>query len=1212
VPDAGRAIRSTAPGRDTQVTRPSRASAAPIAASTGRRERDRATHPGVRLLAVTAVLALHPPTAVAGPSAGAPPRSPRRPATPRAPPVPAGADPVGEVRFRSFGPSEGLRNLVIVGIAQDRAGLLWVATDDGLYRYDGHRFARFSVEDGLPSSSVVAVGIAPDGGVCAGGDGGLACWDGARFQHGAGNGLPTGTVRALASHGDLLWAGTDTGLYVRRGAGDFVRAPGWPGSSATPVDTIWADRAGVAASNGSVVELSTGDGRWREIDAHEGLGSDPIDNLIRDGEGALWIRTTRSMWLLSPGQHRVTNVGLGLPPSYDSSAIASTMAIGPRGEVWVATDAGVAYRRHGAWQLAGGATGLTRAMARTLFVDREGSIWVGSVGLFQWLGRGLIERFDASAGIPGEVVWQAGRDPHGVLWLGTHHCLARAIEGRWECRPGTSGRAVRSFVFLPSGAVFLGGAPGDLLYIGPDGGPVSLGRELDRPDDSFIRALVLGPEGDLWIGTTTGLYRLPGAVPGRLARVMMAGAALDTPVSSLAVADGRLWVGSDAGVVVNDRGRWHRFGQAAGFRAESMPYVVARRDGRACVAYGEALGVTCFRYRDGAVSGLEHIDADDGLISDRVLFMGEDDRGRLWVGSGDGVDVVTPVGVEHFAESDGLAGNESAATAFFRDGDGSLWLGSTAGLTHIDAPHYTGPPAPPTTSVLGGHLGDLPIGVAAPLATPHDHSSLTVEYAADSFLDPGRVEYQVRLDPLEADWSPTRSRFARYAALPPGSYGLGVRARAGGGAWGQPVVLAFEVQRAWWQTRWFLVLLAAGGLAALAGAFTLLQRAVVRRRTQQIQAESSANFRALIESIPDMVSIRSEGKLIYLNQASRNIFGLEGDDKSWYGLDMSDRIHPDDRQLADDLARRVNASGPRQTPEVAEMRLRTGDGSWRSCEVSSMRMEFAGMPVVVATGRDVTDRKRMRDKLLMSDRMASLGTLAAGIAHEINNPLSYVTGNLEVVADALDRGDADSPGPARDELRAALEEAREGAERVRKIVHGLRAFSRPERDERAPLPVQDVLEAAIRLTANEIRHRAELVREIGPTPLVAADDGRLSQVFMNLLVNASHAIPEGAADSNRITVRTRTDEQGRAVVEVEDTGRGMAPEVKAHAFDPFFTTRAVGAGSGLGLSICHGIVTGLGGEIAIESTEGRGCLIRVVLPPAADGAAKLLLEARPA
>jgi CheY-like chemotaxis protein len=171
---------------------------------------------------------------------------------------------------------------------------------------------------------------------------------------------------------------------------------------------------------------------------------------------------------------------------------------------------------------------------------------------------------------------------------------------------------------------------------------------------------------------------------------------------------------------------------------------------------------------------------------------------------------------------------------------------------------------------------------------------------------------------------------------------------------------------------------------------------------------------------------------------------------------------------------------------------------------------------------------------------------------------------------------------------------------MRKIVLGLRSFSRSADETRGAVALPDVIESAIRLTGNELRHRAQLVRDFQLTPLVTADDARLTQVFINLLVNAAHAIPEGRSDHNTITVRTRTDGAGRAVIEVEDTGHGIAPDVQSRVFDPFFTTKGVGEGTGLGLSICHGIISGLGGQISIESAPERGTIVRVVLPPSAE------------
>jgi CheY-like chemotaxis protein/two-component sensor histidine kinase len=177
-----------------------------------------------------------------------------------------------------------------------------------------------------------------------------------------------------------------------------------------------------------------------------------------------------------------------------------------------------------------------------------------------------------------------------------------------------------------------------------------------------------------------------------------------------------------------------------------------------------------------------------------------------------------------------------------------------------------------------------------------------------------------------------------------------------------------------------------------------------------------------------------------------------------------------------------------------------------------------------------------------------------------------------------------------------VDNAREGADRVRRIVRGLQSFSRRDEDRAEPTDVRAVLERAIEMTDNAIRHRARMVRRFESVPLVQANDLRLAQVFVNLLMNAAQAIPEGHADANEIRVLTRHDETKRVVVvAIEDTGSGMAPEILSRIFEPFFSTKPLGDGNGLGLSVCHGIVDGFGGSIEVESVVGKGTTFRVRL-----------------
>jgi signal transduction histidine kinase len=255
-----------------------------------------------------------------------------------------------------------------------------------------------------------------------------------------------------------------------------------------------------------------------------------------------------------------------------------------------------------------------------------------------------------------------------------------------------------------------------------------------------------------------------------------------------------------------------------------------------------------------------------------------------------------------------------------------------------------------------------------------------------------------------------------------------------------------------------------------------------------------------------------------------------------------------------------------------------------------------------------TESARMRERLELSDRMASVGTLAAGVAHEINNPLAIAVANVDLVAEAVSRvltaettGEPVNLGELR-ELQDQLRDAREALARIRNIVRDIRLFSRPEEQATHPVDLRRVIESSLRMAYNEIRHRARLVKDYGAVSPVMANESRLGQVLVNLVVNAAQAIPEGRAEDNEIRVTTRAAGPD-VVIEVKDTGAGIPPDRLARIFEPFYTTKPVGVGTGLGLAICHRIVTELRGTIEVESQPGRGTLFRVVLPATGDSAA---------
>jgi signal transduction histidine kinase len=249
-------------------------------------------------------------------------------------------------------------------------------------------------------------------------------------------------------------------------------------------------------------------------------------------------------------------------------------------------------------------------------------------------------------------------------------------------------------------------------------------------------------------------------------------------------------------------------------------------------------------------------------------------------------------------------------------------------------------------------------------------------------------------------------------------------------------------------------------------------------------------------------------------------------------------------------------------------------------------------------------QRKMSEQLAISERMASAGMLAAGVAHEINTPLAVAIANLDFVTDLLGHVAPDALEVRLEAVEGPLHDAREAVERIRGIVRDVKLFSRPHDDERSAVDVRIVIESSIRMAWNEIRHRAQLIREYGVVPMVDANEARLGQIVLNLLVNAAQAMPDGRVSGNEIHVATRTVKSGRVVIEVRDTGVGISKPNMARIFDPFFTTKPVGIGTGLGLSLCHRMVTDLGGEIAVESEVGAGTIFRVTLPAATSGCAQ--------
>ncbi|HSM94136.1 MAG TPA: PAS domain S-box protein [Anaeromyxobacteraceae bacterium] len=374
--------------------------------------------------------------------------------------------------------------------------------------------------------------------------------------------------------------------------------------------------------------------------------------------------------------------------------------------------------------------------------------------------------------------------------------------------------------------------------------------------------------------------------------------------------------------------------------------------------------------------------------------------------------------------------------------------------------------------------------------------------------------------------------------------------------------------------------------------------------------ESEAKFREAFHGASVGIAlVDGTGALAEWNDALEAMLGYSGEELA--RLRYQDLLLPEDR--AESLAAfGAIVRGERDHNDM-ERRYVHKDGRVLHLRyrVAALRDADGRLHRAIGIVEDVTprveaeaERRRMQEQLALTDRMASLGTLAATVAHEINNPLTYVVGNVDVarvVAGELAAergGDPAVAGPLA-EIAEALGEAVDGAARVRQIVSDLKILSSPGTEQRLHrVDVREALQAAVNLGRRMIAGRAELVTDLAEVPPVEGNTARLAQVFLNLLVNAAQAIPEGRAGANQVRAACRVDGDGRVVVEVSDTGSGIPPERLPRIFDPFYTTKPQGVGTGLGLAICRSIVSAHGGEIRVDTEVGRGTTFRVSLPAA--------------
>jgi signal transduction histidine kinase/ligand-binding sensor domain-containing protein/CheY-like chemotaxis protein len=746
--------------------------------------------------------------------------------------------------FRNHGPDEGL-NTTVTQFLQDRTGFLWVATGNGLFRYDGARFERFGPESGLPSASIRHLHEAADGVLWAATSRGLA-----RVRHGTFEavdiGVPIeefGVYSVATDSGGTVYVGLEHGMLVgvpQPGGGfGFRPLPGLPKGS---VSGIYIDPAGAVWFGSGLGLYRYDQGRLSVFGPKEGVAEDRWRSVLRDTRGNLWIRGGRHLSVQPPGESYFQPRDTGLPQSSNDSA---ALALDREGTLLVGTDQGLARLIDGRWELITTAQGLESDTITAILHDREDSLWLGiwGSGISQWVGYGEWTGWTKANGLNSNIVWAVRRGASGPLWLGTDRGITQLVDGAdprvLTQKDGLGGDKVKALVIDSAGIVWAGSLPGGVSRIDPATGRIQVfGRESGLADDRVI-ALYLDDEHRLWESTSGGLFRSTSTLAPhlRFERQFPPGSTdRDLFFRFLRDKTGRMWVGSTHGLYRWEQNRWTLFTAKDGLLRDSITHIAQTGDGAIWVGYREPIGLSRLVFSGDRLTA-KHYSTNDGLSSDYVIFLGLDSRSHLWVGTDNGVNVAFSNGKwTRYTRDDGLIWDDCAANSFFAEPDGTVWIGTLRGLSRFRPSSVLPAPVAPAVAITSARFGDSPANPAVFSQVPFRDHDLLVNFAGLTFRNEKNVRFQYRLVGLDDRWLTTGLREARYSSLPPGSYRFEVTARSAAGLWSPTAAtLSFRVIPPWWRTWWFQGLTFAG-CAVLLGLFVRERAVKLRRQQHQLEA----------------------------------------------------------------------------------------------------------------------------------------------------------------------------------------------------------------------------------------------------------------------------------------------------------------------------------------------------------------------------------------
>ena len=939
--------------------------------------------------------------------------------------------------FRTY--VEGLGNLNVTSLYQDTQGFLWIGTQGGLFRYDGYRFDEFGPKEGLTVPFVQDVYQDLAGRLWVISPRGLFVRTDQRFQEAVPESAPLAITRMGSLFTSLpdgtLVASGDHGLYTLRRP---QQPAGWQATPLLPPDLIDKDTSaphGVVTASDGAVWFGCGvgickyhDSTLNKWDEKSGLPKGAWKYLLFDHEHNLWARNTSHIAVLKPGATRFELRDIpGAPPVLDYA----TLALDAQGRPLAPCGNKLARYEGDHWRLFSDANGLPGETITAAMADREGSVWIGTLGrgLQRWLGYDQWEHWTKQDGLHSDIVWALFRDHTGRLWVGDDKGISIMTgESRqlhsWSV-PGIVVEGYTSIGESNDGYVWIG-ARNFALRI--DSATLQTKR---FPIDDLAR-LYVDSRGRVWGATLKGLFvSEPGASgKGRAPfRRLQAAGLPEGPILDIAeTADGKLWLACGDGLVTGGLDGWSRLDlDWKGLGTKELLDVTVDHSGNLWLD-GYFSGALRLQLRNSQVVRVDRFQRPT-VASDHFALLEPDKRGWMWLGGDRGIDVFDGQRWHRYTQDNGLVWNDIAERSFWADSDGSVWIGTGGGLSHFTPHDFAAvpPPAPVFESARFGS-GDISNG-----ASVHWSSNpLTIKLASLTFRDEKALRFRYRLTGFEQQWTDTDEHEVRYPQLPPGSYQLQVMAISGSDATLSPVsTFSFRIQPPWLRSNTFHVAAGLIGLLLLGTAWRWSQERAVARKNGERSRKAALYARNLIEaSLDPLVTISREGKITDVNQATELITGVHRE--LLIGSDFSDYFTDPDK--ARDVYQQVFATGRVRDYPLA-LRNSTGGVSEVLYNATVFRNESGEVEGVFAAARDITERKQLEEQLLQSQKLEAIGQLAGGVAHDFNNIMGVILGYAELAQIRM---------PMDDPVAKHVSRIRKAAERAAALTRQLLAFSRKQ------------------------------------------------------------------------------------------------------------------------------------------------------------------------